>query len=299
MSRRQPSLAETLGEIRTRVDSRLDELVPRESEKPELLHQAIRYSLTAPGKRVRPALTILAATVFRGSIDLALDPACAVELVHTASLILDDLPSMDDATLRRGRKANHLVFGEDLSILAAFALLNRAFSVVSESAHLSLRTRSDLAAILSRAIGSEGVVAGQTVDLRSTAQTIDFETLEYIHSRKTGALFIASAEMGAAVAGLSGKKLEPIHAYAKNLGLAFQILDDLLDLEGTAEQTGKTVQQDVKKTTFVSFSGASGARSLASELVTVAVDALRPYGRRADPLRELARSLLRDGVVQH
>lgn len=286
-------LRERLAGLRAQVEARLDALVPRESERPEILHQAIRYSLMAPGKRLRPALTVLTASVFGGSVELALDPACALELVHTASLILDDLPSMDNATLRRGQKANHLVFGEDLAILAAFALLNRAFSLLaSEASGLTARERVALSSILGRAIGSEGVIAGQTVDLRSTERAVDLETLEFIHSRKTGALFIASAETGAVLAGLAGKKLEPVRTYAKNLGLAFQILDDLIDWERSADEAGKDVRQDLKKTTFVSFSGREGARSLAADLVAAAVDALRPYGRKAAPLRELAQSLL-------
>lgn len=287
-------LKETLSELRSRVESRLDQLIPPESTRPEDLHRAMRYSLLAPGKRIRPAVTVLAASVFGGREREALDPACAIELVHTASLILDDLPAMDDATLRRGRRANHLVFGEDMAILAAVALLNRAFAVVgSESNGLPPRTRGELVSLLSAAIGSEGVIAGQAVDLRSTESAIDFPTLEYIHRHKTGALFIASAEVGARLAGLSGKKLEPVRAYAKNLGLAFQILDDLIDAEASAEQAGKDVRQDLKKTTFVSFSGPEGARTLAADLIGVAVEALRPFGARAEPLRELALSLVR------
>lgn len=286
-------LSETLDALRSRIEARLDQLIPSESARPEVLHQAVRYSLLAPAKRLRAALAILSASVFGAPQELALDPACAIELVHTASLILDDLPSMDGATLRRGRRANHLVFGEDMAILAAVALLNRAFSVLaSEENGLPARMRADLVALFSLAIGSNGVIAGQVVDLRSAGKAIEFAELEYIHSRKTGALFIASAETGALLAGLSDVKREPVRAYAKNLGLAFQILDDLADLEGSSAETGKDVRQDARKTTFVSFSGAEGARKLAGELIGVAVEALSPFGRRAELLRELARSLI-------
>lgn len=289
-----PGLEQVLGTLRARIEARLDQLVPPESTRPEVLHRAMRYSLLAPGKRLRPALAILSASVFGAGEELAVDPACAIELVHTASLILDDLPSMDAATLRRGRKANHLVFGEDMAILAAVALLNRAFAVLTaEESHLPVRTRSELVSLLAEAIGSNGVIAGQVADLGSVGKTIDFAELEYIHSRKTGALFIASAETGALLAGLSESKRQPVRAYAKNLGLAFQILDDLADLESSPAETGKDVGQDARKTTFVSFSGPEGARRLAAELIEVAVASLGPFGRRGEILRQLARSLLK------
>jgi len=288
-------LEQTLGSLRKRIEARLEELVPPETARPEVLHQSMRYSLLAPGKRLRPALAALSASVFGAPEKQALDPACAIELVHTASLILDDLPSMDGATLRRGRKANHLVFGEDLAILAAVALLNRAFSVLAaEENDLPARMRAELVTLFSAAIGSNGVIAGQVVDLGSVGKAIEFAELEYIHSRKTGALFIASAEIGALLAGLSEAKREPVRTYAKNLGLAFQILDDLADLQGSSARTGKDVRQDARKATFVSFSGAVGARKLAGELIEVAIDALSPLGRRAELLRELARSLLQE-----
>lgn len=285
-------LTAELAHIQRLVAARLDELVPPESARPALLHRAIRYSLLAPGKRIRPAVTLLFASRFGGSEAAALDPACAIEMVHAASLILDDLPSMDDATLRRGRKANHLVFGEDMAILAAVALLNEAFGVMARAPGIPPRLRAGLIDLLATAIGTDGVIAGQAVDLRAEPREVDFHTLEYIHSHKTGALFIASAEMGARLAGLSGDRLEPVRAYAKNLGLAFQILDDLLDRESSEELVGKNVRKDVKKTTFVSFSGPEGARSLARELISVAIDALSPFGQAGEPLRALAASLV-------
>jgi len=206
--------------------------------------------------------------------------------VHAASLILDDLPSMDDAPLRRGRPSNHKTFGEAIAILAAFALLNGAYGTIARSYEPELSAQ--LAALLSEAVGIDGLVGGQAADLLATDTPIDFEMLERIHRGKTGALFVAAATAGALTAGAPPDPLASLAAYAKNLGLAFQIVDDLLDVEGDPAQTGKAVREDVRKTTFVSFSGVAGARQLARELCETADRALEPFGRRADRLRELS-----------
>jgi geranylgeranyl diphosphate synthase type II len=193
---------------------------------------------------------------------------------------------MDDAPLRRGRQTNHLVFGEAVAILAAFQLLNHAFDVVASAYPADLgRT---IARLLAQAVGSDGLIGGQAEDLLMTDQQISFETLERIHRRKTGALFSAAATAGALTAGAAPDQIAAIAAYAKNLGLAFQIVDDLLDVEGDPGVTGKAHRQDAKKTTFVSFSGPDGARQLAAELCHTADDALEPFGRRADRLRQLS-----------
>ena len=210
-----------------------------------------------------------------------------MELVHASSLILDDLPSMDDAPLRRGRKANHLEFGEAIAILAAFGLLNLAYGTLARAYDAALAAR--LASILAESVGTEGLIGGQAVDLLATDQQISFETLERIHRGKTGALFSAAATSGAIVAGASAEAVGYLAAYAKNLGLAFQIIDDLLDVEGDPSETGKAVKEDAKKTTFVSFSGVEGARQLARELCQTADRALEPFGRRADRLRDLSK----------
>jgi geranylgeranyl diphosphate synthase type II len=212
--------------------------------------------------------------------------AAAVELVHASSLILDDLPSMDDAPLRRGRQTNHLVYGEAIAILAAFALLNLAYDTVAAAYPGELGRR--MARLLADAVGSDGLIGGQAEDLLATDHQISFETLERIHRRKTGALFGAAATAGAITAGGSPDQVAAVAAYAKNLGLAFQIVDDLLDVEGDPKETGKAHRQDVKKTTFVSFSGPGGARQLAAELCATADASLEPFGRRADRLRQLS-----------
>jgi geranylgeranyl diphosphate synthase type II len=209
-----------------------------------------------------------------------------MELVHASSLILDDLPSMDDAPLRRGRRSNHLEFGEAIAILAAFGLLNLAYGTIARVYDPALASR--LGALLSDAVGIDGLIGGQAADLLATEQQITFEMLERIHRGKTGALFSAAATSGALVAGAPADGVASLAAYAKNLGLAFQIIDDLLDVEGDPAETGKAVREDVKKTTFVSFSGVAGARQLATELCQTADRALAPFGRRADRLRELS-----------
>jgi geranylgeranyl diphosphate synthase, type II len=273
---------------RRRVDEGLRQWVP---DEPSTVGRAIAYSLHAPAKRLRPVLSLLVTEMLGGQPEAALPAAGAVELVHTASLILDDLPSMDDARMRRGRPACHIVHGEAMAILAAFALQNRAFEMLALGwpGAPTTNVRQTIAADLARAIGLEGMVAGQAADLDMSGVAIDFATLEFIHSRKTGALFIAAAALGAEAAGVEPAVRSAIEAYAKNLGLAFQIVDDLLDVEGSTAETGKDVGQDVKKTTFVSFSGIAGARELARELALTSEKTLVGFGARAEPLRELAR----------
>ena len=201
-------------------------------------------------------------------------------------LILDDLPAMDNAPLRRGQPSNHLAFGEPIAILAAFGLLNSSYSVLARTYEPSLA--SALSKALSDAVGLDGLIGGQAADLLATDRQISFETLEQIHRGKTGALFVASAAAGALTAGAGPDQQQWLVAFAKNLGLAFQIIDDLLDVEGDPAETGKAVREDARKTTFVSFSGVAGARQLAMELCETADRALAPFGRRADRIRELS-----------
>ena len=260
----------------------------------------MRHALLAPGKRLRPILTLAVADLFGSRHAAVLDLACAIEMVHACSLVLDDLPAMDDARLRRGRPTTHLAFDEATAILAAFALFNRAYALVA-AAGAELRQRrystADMAHHLAQAIGSEGLVGGQALDLEArepdSAAAVDLERLEYIHSHKTGALFLAAAELGAMAAEAPRRDLERVSRYAKNLGLAFQITDDLLDVEGSSEVTGKDSGKDVAKVTFVKLLGLEGARALAAELLAFAQAEIEPFGSRAEPLHELAR-LVRD-----
>jgi geranylgeranyl diphosphate synthase type II len=219
-------------------------------------------------------------------------------MVHACSLIFDDLPAMDDAALRRGRPTVHREFGEATAQLAGLGLLNRAYAVVAEGAQgLPLRRYSaeDLVHHLAQAVGSDGLIGGQALDLESGPADLDLERLEYIHSHKTGALFIAAGELGAMAANVRRRDLELITRYAKNLGLAFQISDDLVDATATAQEAGKDVGQDAGKVTFVSLLGVDGAAVLADELLAFAIASLEPLGRAADPLRQLAGFVQRRG----
>ena len=285
------SISGHLGELGLLVNERLPELLISPDQRPESVHRAMHYALTSPGKRLRPVLTLAVAEMFGASGSTILDLACSVEMVHACSLILDDLPSMDDARLRRGRATVHIEFGEDIALLASFALFNRAFELVAECGHrlpLKRYTTEDISHHLAASIGTRGLIGGQALDLESVGSEMDLERLEYIHSHKTGALFIAAGEMGAMAADARRKEMGLISRFAKNLGLAFQITDDVLDVTGTTEQVGKEVGADADKMTFVKLLGIEGAQTLAEELLHFAVDSLEPLGRKADPLRQMA-----------
>jgi geranylgeranyl diphosphate synthase type II len=293
---------ESIDGLRALVERRLGELVPDESCHPELLHGAMRYSLLGGGKRIRPLLTMLSAMGFGRREEDALDVACAIEMVHTSSLIFDDMPCMDDATLRRGRAANHQVFGEDTAILAATALLNRAFGVIAECDELDPSVRCDLVRMLSDAIGSDGIIAGQYCDLRSdAADSAEVPRLLQMYGQKTGALFVASVEAGARIARVDETWIEAVRQFAAHLGLAFQIFDDLLDRLGSEQEAGKDVGQDRDKSTLVSCMGSGRARAEASIRVQSAKQALEPLGDAGRPLVDLARLFMEpaSGIALH
>ena len=270
-------------EYQEQVTRELRSLVPDQGGRVE---RAMAYTVLAPSKQVRAVLVMLCAELCNGTPARATPAAAAIELVHAASLILDDLPAMDDAPLRRGRRANHLEFGDATAILAAFGLLNLGYGQLAKGFEPALAAR--MSAILSDAVGVGGLIGGQALDLEATDRAISFETLERIHRGKTGALFVAAAACGAVTAGAAAEPIAALSAYAKNLGLAFQIVDDLLDVSGDPAATGKAVRADARKTTFVSFSGVEGARQLAQELCDTANRALAPFGAKADRLRELS-----------
>ena len=277
--------------IRDQVNTRLDALVPGEREPPEPLHRAIRYSLMGPGKRIRPMVTVLAAAHFGGRVRDALDPACAVEMVHTASLILDDLPSMDDATVRRGRPANHVQFGEATAQLAAMALLNQAFAVLSRAPNLGASLRLRLVEILSDAIGSVGLIAGQVRDLAQELDQTTLAELQATNELKTATLFVAGAEMGARVAGIPEDRVDGLRRFARYLGLAFQVLDDILDATETVSAAGKDVGQDEHRPTLVTTMGMDHARRVADRFIEASVSELEALSVRDDPLATLVQSL--------
>jgi len=270
------------------IEAALERSLPPAGASPERLHDAMRYTLLAGGKRLRGVVVLTACDLLRGEREQALPLASAVEMVHACSLILDDLPCMDDAGLRRGKPTAHRAFGEATAILAAFALLNAAFELIHKTDVLRERARRRIVVQLTHAIGPQGLAGGQLADLESTGRRLDLEALEFIHSHKTGALFTAAAEMGALAGGARPRDLASLHRYAKNLGLAFQITDDLLDYSGSPEITGKDAGLDRNKTTFVDLCGIDGSRRLVDELIDAAIGALAPFGRRAAMFAALA-----------
>ena len=253
------------------------------------LSRAIEEAVLSPGKRLRPLATLAAAGASRGSTGAAMDVAVAVEYVHAASLVLDDLPSMDDAARRRGRPALHLVHGVATAELTAVALLARAFEIVAGSAKLSASARLRATSELARAVGAAGCCGGQAADLAAEPAATGLDGLESIHARKTGALFVAAVRGGALAGGASEATISSLAAYARNLGLAFQITDDLLDLEGDPAAMGKDVARDAHRANFATILGPDSCRRLVDELLDASLAALRPLGRRAEVLSDLAR----------
>lgn len=279
------------------VDKALELLVPPARTFPPKIFEAMRYSLFAGGKRVRPILAIASAEALGAKTAGLLPIAGALELIHTYSLIHDDLPAMDDDDLRRGRPTCHKVYGEAMAILAGDGLLNRAFEVLSDPRRLKSVTALRLMAItkeISLASGVYGMVGGQVVDMESEGKDVNLPTLEYIHTHKTGALIRASVRTGAMYARASEKRLKALTRYGERVGLAFQIADDILDIVGSQEEIGKDVGSDLRKgkKTFPSFYGLEEARRRAKEVSDQALAALKDFDRKADPLRELAKYIV-------
>jgi geranylgeranyl diphosphate synthase type II len=258
---------------------------------PRPLAAPLSRSLASAGKRVRGILTIAVGETFGAKPEKLVSAAAAMEMIHASSLVLDDLPSMDDALMRRGEPALHREFGEDLAILASVALLNHAYGLLAETYAACSPRRWPMQQVMQRvvdAVGWNGTIAGEAVDLHSEGSSLDFDTLEFIHSRKTGALFVAAAAVGGMLANAHPAPLQRIEVFAKNLGLAFQITDDVLDVTAEAEQLGKDVGKDAQRLTFVKLAGVDGARKLSDELVQTSLAAIEPLGRDAKPLRDLA-----------
>ena len=283
--------------VRTFVEAELDELVPAETSDPaRAVHAAVRWSLFAPAKRFRPVLVFAVGETFGADARRLLRTACAFEMIHTYSLVHDDLPAMDDDDLRRGRPTCHVKFGEATAILAGDALQALAFQTVAEDAALDAGVRVALVAELARAAGTpEGMVAGQAHDLAAeTRADVTGEELELIHRRKTGALIAAAARAGATVAGASDAELRAVTRYARDLGLLFQITDDLLDVTASAADLGKTPGKDARaqKATYPALYGLGAARRRAQEVYEDALAALDSVARPTDLLRAIARSVL-------
>jgi len=259
--------------------------------------EAMRYSLFAGGKRVRPVLCLAAAEALGSDPAPLLPVASALECIHTYSLIHDDLPAMDDDELRRGKPTNHVVFGEAAAILAGDGLLTLAFDLMSDPAlrsHISDTDRLRLIQVVARAAGPMGMVGGQALDVASEGQAVDFETLRTIHRCKTGALITCSVQVGAIIGRADAAQYEALTRYGEAIGLAFQIVDDLLNVEGSTEELGKAAGSDAEreKATYPAFFGVEGTRAKAQEAVAMAETALVGFDHQADPLRLLARYII-------
>jgi len=276
------------------VNRALNAFLPKASVKPQRLHQAMRYSLFAGGKRVRPALCLAAAEACGGDWERAMPAACAVECVHTYSLIHDDLPAMDDDPVRRGKPANHIVFGEGIAVLAGDALLTIAFEILAQAQPAERYSAAAYVAELARAAGSQQLVGGQAADLEAEGKTVSLRELRYIHERKTSALLACSVRLGAMSANASPETLALLSAFGRDVGLAFQVIDDILDVTQPTEKLGKTAGKDAQaaKATYPALLGLDGAYREARRLTARAFRAIEPLGSRAAALRALAKFIL-------
>lgn len=293
------NIQEVLQQYKLLVENRMQELLPSGNVYPSLIHEAMAYSLFAGGKRFRPVLCLAGCEAVGGSLDDGLDAACALECIHTYSLIHDDLPGMDDDDYRRGKLTNHKVFGEGIAILAGDALLTYAFEILAGMADGSnekqlLQVVKELAA----ASGTLGMIGGQTVDILSENAEPTQELLHYIHSRKTGALITAAVRIGGILGHATAEQLQQLTIYGENLGLAFQITDDILDVVGDEQKLGKPVGSDEKnhKATYPALFGLEQSRAMAVQAVEDAIIAIESFGDGAIKLKLLAQYLIERDV---
>jgi geranylgeranyl diphosphate synthase type II len=279
-----------LKEKQTVVEAALDQFVPLAT--PHTLYESMRYSLLAGGKRLRPILCLATCELAGGTTAMALPTACALEMIHTMSLIHDDLPAMDNDDYRRGRLTNHKVYGDDIAILAGDALLTYAFEVVGDRTEgVPAERVLQVLVQLARAVGGEGLVGGQVVDLESEGKSdVSLETLNYIHLHKTATLLEVSVVSGAILAGADADAQIRLRRYAQDIGLAFQIIDDILDITSTQEELGKSIGKDIQaqKVTYPSLWGIDESRRQADRLIAEAQAQLDPFGTAAQPLRAIA-----------
>jgi geranylgeranyl diphosphate synthase type II len=283
-------LANYLKTHQTQVEAALESSLP--IVYPETIYEAMRYSLLAGGKRLRPILCLATCEMMGGTLDMAMPTACALEMIHTMSLIHDDLPAMDNDDYRRGKLTNHKVYGDDIAILAGDGLLAYAFEYIArETPKVPPQQVLQTIAHLARAVGAAGLVGGQVVDLQSEGKSdVTAETLTYIHNHKTGALLEACVVCGAILAGATTEQIAKLSRYAQNIGLSFQIIDDILDITATQEQLGKTAGKDLQaqKVTYPSLWGIEASKTKAEELIDTAKAQLAPFGTAAVPLLALA-----------
>ncbi|MGZ4988278.1 MAG: polyprenyl synthetase family protein [Limisphaerales bacterium] len=288
-------LSAYLERVTKTVDGGLDKLLPSATTKPATIHKAMRYSLFAGGKRMRPALTLAAADACGGKWNDTLPLACAVECIHAYSLIHDDLPAMDNDDFRRGKPTNHKVFGEGIAVLAGDALLTEAFALAAKAKGWPRYSHQQIVAELAYAAGSLQLIAGQVADLEGEGKKTSAEQLRYIHERKTSALLCASARLGGMSANCNAAQLKALTSFGYHVGLAFQVIDDILDVTKTTEELGKTAGKDVaaQKATYPSIVGLEKSRKIAAELTDKAFASLKPFKGKARALEALAEYLLK------
>jgi geranylgeranyl diphosphate synthase type II len=281
-------------EDRLAVDAALERLLPPESARPPSIHQAMRYSVFAGGKRIRPILCLETARIFATDVTAALHPACAIEMIHTYSLIHDDLPALDNDDLRRGKPTCHRKFGEAIAILAGDALLTLAFETASATPISPTQCVAIVKEVATAAGTVNGMVGGQVADLEAERQRIEPEMLEYIHRSKTAALIRASVTSGALCAGASSDDVARLHRFSETIGWAFQITDDILDVEESSAALGKTAGKDIaqQKATYPAIHGLERSHEIANDLAAKAIAELAPYRDAATRLREIAEYLV-------
>src|SRR5690348_6655975 len=286
-------LSQFFEEDRALIEAALSRLLPAEDTPPVSIHKAMRYSVSAGGKRIRPVLCVEAARLFSAHVNGAVDAGCALEFIHTYSLIHDDLPALDNDDYRRGKPTNHKVYGEAIAILAGDALLTLAFELCSRTDLMDrLDPQRQVQILYELAVGSGhlGMVGGQVLDIQAENKDIDLAALQRIHAHKTGMLIRGAVRMGAIASSASADQLQQLTGFAEDIGLAFQIADDVLNVTGTREQLGKNAMTDAQrgKKTYPTFYGVDGARALADQCVQRAIGRLSSFGVKAEPLRELA-----------
>ena len=281
-------------EDRLAVDAALERLLPAEGTRPASIHQAMRYSVFAGGKRVRPILCLETARIFDSDVTAALHPACAMEMIHTYSLIHDDLPALDNDDLRRGKPTCHKKFGEAIAILAGDALLTLAFETIGATPVAASRSVAMVTVVAGAAGTVNGMVGGQVADLEAEGKSIGPEMLEYIHRSKTAALIRASVAAGALCAGASVEDVARMRRFGESIGWLFQVTDDILDVEESSAALGKTAGKDLaqQKATYPAIHGLPRSYEIANELASKAIAELEPYGEKASRLREIAEYLV-------
>lgn len=289
-----PDLKDYLKSRQILVDDALNKSLPRVTSRPRTIHQGMRYSIFAGGKRLRPILTLAAAEACGGEVEAALPPACAVEVMHTYSLVHDDLPAMDDDDLRRGRPTSHKVYGEGMAVLIGDALLTESFTILAQTTPTARYPLKEMLLEFSECGGSRKLIGGQVLDLEGEGKDLSKAQLVRIHENKTAALLTTSLRLGGMTANATPRQLEALTSFGYHLGLAFQVIDDILDVTQSTEQLGKTAGKDeaVDKATYPAILGLEKSKKEASRLTRKALAALTPLGKKGSRLEEIAHYLL-------